>query len=183
MITWFQNMYLYRAYILYTPKDVWIAIWAHTSGPTIEPFRNTRSIQGPTWQISFTVPLYSLSRHDVDLAWQGRPTRRYLPVAGGRVNTLRPRQDVRHFADDTFKRILFNENVRISIKISLKFVAKSPNNNIPALVLIMAWRRRGDKPLSEPMVIRSSTHICVSRPQWVKCSGNRKYNFNTLYIC
>ena len=24
-------------------------------------------------------------------------------------------------------------------------------NNIPALVLIMAWRRPGEKPLSEPM--------------------------------
>ena len=50
------------------------------------------------------------------------------------VNTLRPRQDGRHFADDTFKRIFLNENVRISIKISLKFVAKGPINNIPALV-------------------------------------------------
>ena len=38
------------------------------------------------------------------------------------LNTLRPRQNGRHFADDTFKRIFFNENVRISLKISLKFV-------------------------------------------------------------
>ena len=38
------------------------------------------------------------------------------------LNTLRPRQNDRHFADDTFKRIFLNENVRISIKISLKFV-------------------------------------------------------------
>ena len=44
-----------------------------------------------------------------------------------------------HFADDTFKRIFSNENVRISIKISLKFVPKGPINNIPALVQIMAW--------------------------------------------
>ena len=40
------------------------------------------------------------------------------------VNTLRPRQYGRHFADDTFKRIFVNENVRISIKISLRFVPK-----------------------------------------------------------
>ena len=39
-------------------------------------------------------------------------------------NTLRPRQSGRHFADDTFKRIFMNENVRISIHISLKFVPK-----------------------------------------------------------
>ena len=35
-------------------------------------------------------------------------------------------------------------------KISMKFVPKGPINNIPALVQIMAWRRPGDKPLSEP---------------------------------
>ena len=65
-------------------------------------------------------------------------------------NTLRPRQNERHFADDTFKRIFMNESIRISIHISLKFVPKGLINNIPALVQIMAWRRTGDKPLSEP---------------------------------
>ena len=84
------------------------------------------------------------------------------------VNTLRPRQNGRLFADDTFKRIFLNENVGISIKISLKFVHKGPINNIPALVQIMAWRRPGDKPLSEPIVVRLPTHICVTRPHWVK---------------
>ena len=80
-------------------------------------------------------------------------------------NTLRPRQ---HFADDTFKCIFLNENVWISIKISLKFVPKSPIDNIPALFQIMAWRRPGDKPLSEAMMVSLLTHICVARPQWVK---------------
>ena len=83
------------------------------------------------------------------------------------LNTLRPRRNEQHFADDIFKRIFFNENVWISIKISLKFVPKGPINNIPALVQIMAWRRPGDKPLSEPMMVRLPTHICVTRPQWV----------------
>ena len=81
-------------------------------------------------------------------------------------NTLRPRQNRRHFADDTFKHIFLNENVRISIKISLKFVPKGPFHNNSALVQIMAWRRPGDKPLSEPMMVRSLTHICVTRPRW-----------------
>ena len=80
-------------------------------------------------------------------------------------NTLRPRQDGRHFPDDTFKRIFVNENVSIPIKISLKFVPKGPINNIPALVQIMAWRRPGDKPLSEPMMVSLLTHICVTRLQ------------------
>ena len=84
------------------------------------------------------------------------------------VSTLRPRQNGRHFPDDFFKWIFLNENVWISIKISLNFVPKVPINNIPALVQIMAWRRSGDKPLSEPMVDSLLTHICVTRPQWVK---------------
>ena len=33
---------------------------------------------------------------------------------------------------------------------------------------MMAWRRSGDKPLSEPMMVSLPTHICVTRPQWVK---------------
>ena len=80
---------------------------------------------------------------------------------GRRVNTLRQRRNEQHFADDIFKCIFFNENVWISIKISLKFVRKGPINNIPALVQIMAWRRSGDKPLSEPMMVSLPTHICV----------------------
>ena len=31
----------------------------------------------------------------------------------------------------------------------------------------MAWRRPGDKPLSEPMMASLLTHICITRPQWV----------------
>ena len=86
-----------------------------------------------------------------------------------KLNTLRPRQNGRHFAGGIFKCIFLNENAWISIKISLRFVPQGPINNIPALVQIMAWRRPGDKPLSEPMMIRLPKHICVTRPQWVKC--------------
>ena len=96
----------------------------------------------------------------------------------GQINTLRPRQNGRHFADDIFKCIFRNENVWIPITISLKFVPKGPINNIPALVQIMAWRRPGDKPLSETMMVRLPTHICVTRPQLVNpghiCKGITK---------
>ena len=51
--------------------------------------------------------------------------------------------------------------------IPLKFVPNGPINNIPALVPIMAWRRPGDKPLSEPRMASLLTHICVTRPQLV----------------
>ena len=99
------------------------------------------------------------------LTCENFPVTKYCIVL---FNTLRPRQHGRHFADDIFKCIFLNENVWISIKISLKFVPKGPINNIPALVQIMAWRRPGDKPLSEAMMVNLPTHICVTRPQWVK---------------
>ena len=69
-------------------------------------------------------------------------------------NTLRPRQEGRHFPDDTFERIFLKENVIILIKISLKFVPNGPIDNITALAQIMAWRRPGDKPLYEPTTLR-----------------------------
>ena len=94
------------------------------------------------------------------------------------VNTLRPRHNGRHFADDIFKCIFLNENVWIPIQFSLKFVPKGPINYIPALVQIMAWRRPGDKPLFEPMMISLLTHICVTRPQWVKFGKNEMIRFH-----
>ena len=39
-----------------------------------------------------------------------------------------------NLADDIFKCIFLNENDRISIQISLKFVPRSPIDNKPALV-------------------------------------------------
>ena len=67
------------------------------------------------------------------------------------INTLRPRQNGCHFPD-IFKCIFFKENVWILIKMWLKFVPKSPVNNIPSLLQIMAWCQTGNKPLSEAMM-------------------------------
>ena len=69
-----------------------------------------------------------------------------------RYNTLRPRQHGCNFAEDISKRIFLN----------------GPINTTPALVQIMAWRRPGDKPLSESVFVRLPTHICVARPEWVQ---------------
>ena len=82
------------------------------------------------------------------------------------VDILRPRQNGRHIPDDCFKCIFLNENVWISIP--LKFVPRCPINYIPALDQTMAWRRPGDKPLTESMVVILPTHRCVTRPQCVK---------------
>ena len=55
-------------------------------------------------------------------------------------------------ADDNFKCIFLNENDRVPIQISLKFVPKSPVDNKPVLAWVMAWHPTGDKPLPEPML-------------------------------
>ena len=63
------------------------------------------------------------------------------------------RNKIDSIVQTTFSNAIFlNENYWIPIKISLKFVPKGQINKIPALVQIMAWRRTGDKPLSEPML-------------------------------
>ena len=84
------------------------------------------------------------------------------------LNTLKPRQNGRHFAEDTFKCVFLDKNILISINISLKCVPKGPINNIPAQIPIIAWRRPGDKPLSEPMMVSSLTYICVTRAHWIE---------------
>ena len=86
---------------------------------------------------------------------------------GWLFNSLRPKLNLRYFADSIFKCNFLFENVWIPIKFLLAFVPKGPINNIPALVQIMAWRGSGDKPLSEPMMVRLPTHICVTWPQWI----------------
>ena len=76
-----------------------------------------------------------------------------------------------------FQKTFSNGFSWILINISLKFVPRGPINNIPTLVQVMAWRRPGDKPLSEPMMVNLLTHICVTRPQWVKgCLWNFEPN-------
>ena len=78
------------------------------------------------------------------------------------VNTLRLRQDGCHFTDGIFKHIFLNENFKISIEISLKFIPIGPINNVSALVQIMTRHWPGNKPSSEPMMIILLTYIFAS---------------------
>ena len=103
--------------------------------------------------------IYILSKyqcHAINLHWRTRKYRKAL------INTLRPRQNGRHFPDDILKCIFLNKKVSISTKISLKFVPKGPVNNSPASVQAMT--------LYDPMIITLLTHICATRSQWVKCN-------------
>ena len=48
--------------------------------------------------------------------------------------------------------MFFNENDKILIQIFMKFVPRSPIDNKPALVQVMARHLTGNKPLPEPMM-------------------------------
>ena len=124
-----------------------ISIRGQNINHTTRSFRILSHTQNVTTDL---VPLLYLAWHSIFL-----------------INTLKQRQNGRHFPYDIFKWIFLNENVWLSINISLKFVPMSPINNISTLVQVMAWRRPGDKPLYEPMMDRLPTHICVTQSQWV----------------
>ena len=96
------------------------------------------------------------------------------------VNTLGPRQNCLHF--DIFKCIFLNENTWIWIKISLEFAAKSTNNNMPALIRIMAWCRPSDRQLSESMMVRLRTHTCVTRSQQLNDLFTKPCLFTLAYL-
>ena len=70
------------------------------------------------------------------------------------VNSSPPGQNGRHLAEDNFRCIFLNENYRIPSQISLKFVPRSPIDNKPTLVQVMACRQTGDKSLPELMLTR-----------------------------
>ena len=76
--------------------------------------------------------------------------------------------DVRHFADNIFLCIFLSAKFRIWIQISLKLVRSGAIDNKPALFQVMAWRRAGDKPLSEPMLTLFTDAYMRHQGRWVK---------------
>ena len=67
-------------------------------------------------------------------------------------------------ADDNSKCIFLNENYRIPIRISMKYVPRSSIKDKPALVKVMSWCQTGDKPLPEPMLTQfTDAYICGAR--------------------
>ena len=57
-----------------------------------------------------------------------------------------------NLAEDIFECIVVNENDRIPIQMSLKFVPRSPIDNKLTLVQVMAWCQTSNKPFPELMV-------------------------------
>ena len=70
------------------------------------------------------------------------------------INSSSDGQNGRHVLHNILRWILINGQFCILINISPKFVTKGPIDNSPTLVRIMAWRRLGDKPLSELLLTR-----------------------------
>ena len=87
-------------------------------------------------------------------------------------------QNGHHLAGDIFKHIFLNEMLCIFIQSSLKYVFWGPMINMPKLVQMMAWRRKGDKPLSEPMLVKF-TDAFMRRSalmgKWAHCTHHRCY--------
>ena len=139
--------------------------------------------EGTHCQFNFNAYMIHISKVYTHMKFTGHsPTISYLKHVGGtflyyrhrtqfyslsRNTTLRPRQNGSKLPDDKFKGIFLNENIWISINISLKFVLKGPLTNVLALVLNMAWRRPGNKPFSESVMFRLLTHLCVTMLQLV----------------
>ena len=65
------------------------------------------------------------------------------------------------------KAFLWVKMLEFRFNLSLKFVTQGLINKVTTLVQIMAWRRPGNKPLSELRPLSFLTHICVTRPQCV----------------
>ena len=81
------------------------------------------------------------------------------------LNTLRPRQNGRHFPysiSNAFSSWMKMDEFWLIFLWSLFPVVQF--TNIPALDQIMAWHRPGDKPLSETMMLSLLTHICITQP-------------------
>ena len=69
-----------------------------------------------------------------------------------------------------------NENIFISIKISLKFIPNDLISSIPALVQIMAWRRPGTTHYLNQCLPDSLADIWGTRVRWVnwtRCRHSR----------
>ena len=101
-------------------------------------------------------------------------------------NTLRLRQNGRHFPKDVFYCFFLTEILWISDNISLNYVPLGLVDNMPSLVQNKAWRRISDKPLPDQWWFSLLTQICVTRPQWVNRISlfeiTYNYNIHLIYI-
>ena len=106
------------------------------------------ALENVVWEMAATLSRPQCAKRDLSKArfcfhW-------YFVLMVGYINSSSPEQNGRHFGRQHFQLHFLNENDIILIQIWLKYVPRSPIDNNPALVQVMAWRRTGDKPLPEP---------------------------------
>ena len=79
------------------------------------------------------------------------------------MNIFKTKQDGHHFADDIFKYMFMTENVctLIEIEISLKIAPLVSLEYDTASVSIVASRRIGNKPLSEPRMAQFTIYTSL----------------------
>ena len=134
--------------------------------------------------LSYVDALYGSIWFDICCIWYIQ-SKSYISIVVFKIWRLR--QNGRNF-----KCIFLNGYIRIFINISLKFISKGQINNIPALFQIKAWRRPGDKPLSEPVMVSLLIHICIIWPQYhimthhvmmaIKCIGWQHESFIRMIL-
>ena len=103
-----------------------------------------------------------------------------------KINTLRLRQNGRHFANDLFKRIFVNEKVRIFVQISLKFILECPINNNQHWFRWWLGAKKATSHYLNQWWSSLLMHIWVTRPQWVKSPDTTScgmINFNIYNTC
>ena len=169
-----------------TQWDMWSQIFKQLITLWYQSFQHFLSfVEGIHWCVGFPHKgpvMQTLHVIAWTSGWTNSPVASYLRCHGAFItvmtsfwlcffNTLKPKQNGQYFADNIFKCIFLNENVRIAINISVKFVHKDRINNIPALVQKMVWCCLVDNSLSLPMMFTLLTHICITQPQWVKKSA------------
>ena len=105
-------------------------------------------------------------------------------TAGILFNTLRLRQDGRHFPNDIFKCIFLNENVWISIKISLIIIV-SDNGLAPTRRQAVIWTNDGLVywRIYASLGLNDLTHMPEAIHYIVEHNGGSKHNNSTIYSC
>ena len=80
------------------------------------------------------------------------------------LNSIPPGQNGRHFVD-VFRCIFVNQKCCVFDWNFTELFPKGPIENNAGLVSIMAWRRKGYKPLSEPM-LAWFTDVYIYKGRW-----------------
>ena len=146
-------------------------------GYQVQSFAGTRHFSHPVlWIAALTIRIFLLVNKPLN-CWRWWKNI-FIFDRWMDVNTLRPKQNGRHFADEICKCILLNGNFWILNEISLRYVPQALIKTMGALVQIMAWHLLVDKPCIEPMMVSLLTYTRTTRLFNEKMTDTRMLNVN-----